>query len=185
METISKLNPINKLNDKKKTFYEINDNLMRFYFRYIFGNESIIDNIGSNAFYNNYIEKSINEYVNIRFEKIVMQYFKRLCKINVMKNVIDIGTYWYDDYKNHKNGQFDCVLKLKDGYKVYEVKNLKNKMTKKHCMEEISKIKDINDLNVIGIGMVNTMGFDFKDTDIDLITGKDIYNIDTLIKNTV
>ena len=36
METISKVVPINAGDDKKKKFYEINDNLMRFYFTYVF-----------------------------------------------------------------------------------------------------------------------------------------------------
>ena len=175
METISKLSPINKQNDKKKAFYEMNDNLMRFYFTYIFSNESIIDNIGENAFYSNYIESKLNEYVSKRFEKIAKQYFARCSREGKVKGVIDIGSYWYDDYKNHKNGQFDCVLKLQGGYKIYEVKNLKGKMTKKMCDIEISKIKSIDDLNIIGIGMVSTMGFDFKDNSIDLIEGKELY----------
>ena len=36
METISKVVPINAGNDKKKQFYEINDNLMRFYFTFAY-----------------------------------------------------------------------------------------------------------------------------------------------------
>ena len=175
METISKLSPINKPNDRKKAFYETNDNLMRFYFTYIFSNESIIDNIGESAFYSNYIESKLNEYVSKRFEKIVKQYFARCSRDGKLKGVIDIGSYWYDDSKNRKNGQFDCVLKLKDGYKVYEVKNLKGKMTRKMYDAEISKINSIDDLNITGIGMVSTMGFDFKDKKIDLIEGKELY----------
>ena len=175
METISKLNPINKQNDKKKTFYEINDNLMRFYFTYIFNNTNIIENIGSNQFYNNYIANSLDTYIGKRFEKIAKEYFKRQCQNNKLKNVLDIGSYWYDDQQNHKNGQFDCVLKLKNGYKVYEVKRLKYKMAKRMCEEEITKIKDINDLNVIEVGLICSSGFDFIKKNIELINGKELY----------
>lgn len=36
MEIITKSTPINKRNDKKKVFYEISDNMVRFYYRYIY-----------------------------------------------------------------------------------------------------------------------------------------------------
>ena len=175
METIYKLNPINKQNDRKKTFYEIKDNLMRFYFTYIFNNTNIIESIGVEQFYNKYIKDSISGFINKRFENIVEQYFIRQCKNEKMQDVLNIGSYWYDDQKNHKNGQFDCVLQTKNGYKVYEIKRLKDKMSKQMCETEISKIRMINDLNIIDIGIVSSNGFDFNMKGIDLITGKDIY----------
>lgn len=175
METISKLNPINKENDKKKTFYEINDNLMRFYFAYIFNNMSMIENVGEDIFYENIVKRSIDSYINKRFEKIVQQYFKREVKSGKLGNVLNIGSYWYDDQKNNKNGQFDCVLKLKKGYKVYEVKRLQEKMSKEYALEEIKKIRDINDLNVVDIGLVSSKGFDFNDKDVELIDDRIIY----------
>lgn len=46
METIQKTEPINRRNDKKKQFYEIVDNLMRFYFTFIFGKAGTIARIG-------------------------------------------------------------------------------------------------------------------------------------------
>ena len=175
MEVLSKLYPINKKNDKKKVFYEINDNLMRFYFAYVFKNTSTIDSIGENQFYENFIKTSIDSYINKRFEKIVQQYFLRQCKNGVMKNVLDIGSYWYDNQKEHKNGQFDCVVKLENGYKVYEVKRLKDKMSKKICDEEIQKIMSIKDFNITNIGIVSSKGFNFESKDVELIDGSAIY----------
>ena len=46
METIQKTDPINRRNDKKKQFYEIADNLMRFYFTFIFDKAGTIARIG-------------------------------------------------------------------------------------------------------------------------------------------
>lgn len=175
METISKLNPINKKNDKKKTFYEINDNLMRFYFAFVFNNTNLIENIGEDLFYDSFVKNSIDSYINKRFEKIVSQYFSRQCKMGTLKNIINIGTYWYDNHKEHKNGQFDCVLEKKNGYKVYEVKRLKKKMTKSLSEEEIRKIRNINDLNITDIGFVSSSGFAFKDKSLDLIDGEMLY----------
>ena len=50
METIQKTAPINRRNDKKKQFYEIVDNLMRFYFAFIFGKAGTIARIGEEQF---------------------------------------------------------------------------------------------------------------------------------------
>ncbi|WP_353736221.1 ATP-binding protein [Ruminococcus sp.] len=46
MEIIQKTDPINRRNDKKKQFYEIVDNLMRFYFTFIFDKAGTIARIG-------------------------------------------------------------------------------------------------------------------------------------------
>lgn len=47
MEIIQKVYPINKKNDKKKTFYEISDNLVRFYYAYIYNKRDVIARIGT------------------------------------------------------------------------------------------------------------------------------------------
>ena len=148
---------------------------MRFYFAFIFSNMSKIESIGEDAFYENVVKKSIDSYINKRFEKIVQQYFKRLSKNGKLRNIENIGSYWYDDQKNHKNGQFDCVLKMNNGYKVYEVKRLKNKMSEKVINKELSQIKSINDLNVTEVGFVSSSGFEFKDNNIELISGRELY----------
>ena len=51
METIQKTNPINRKSDKRKQFYEITDNLMRFYFTFIFGSAGTITRIGGEQYY--------------------------------------------------------------------------------------------------------------------------------------
>ena len=43
------------------------------------------------------------------------------------------------------------------------------------CEEEITKIKDINDLNVIEVGLICSSGFDFIKKNIELINGKELY----------
>ncbi len=55
METIEKIFPINRPDDKKKSFYVIRDNLMRFYFTFVFGNDGVIARIGEDAFYRQFI----------------------------------------------------------------------------------------------------------------------------------
>lgn len=59
LEIISRNYPINKLNDSKKSTFEINDNLLRFYFTFIYKNASALQVLGAEAFYDEYAVKSI------------------------------------------------------------------------------------------------------------------------------
>ena len=75
MELIVKKNPINRPDDKKKTYYEINDNLLRFYYTYVYKNKSALQVIGAEAFYEEYISDSIITFISHRFEEICRDYF--------------------------------------------------------------------------------------------------------------
>ena len=130
METISKTEPINRRNDKKKQFYEITDNLMRFYFTFIFGNAGTIVRIGENQYYNRQIEHTIIQFISRRFEGITLQYFHRMSIQEKCPDIEDYGSYWYDDPKTKSNGEFDCVIKRTgDLYDFYECKYFDRPMT--------------------------------------------------------
>ena len=144
MQLIEKSYPINKKDDRKKSFYELSDNLLRFYYSYIFPVKSRLAMLSAKAFYKNFIEESLNTFISKRFEGIAREYFIRKNKEAPESSIIDIGTYWYDDKTKHINGEFDCVLKtLSDEYEVYEVKYLKEPMTKSSIEKEVEKIKSI------------------------------------------
>lgn len=158
MDIIEKVSPINLKDDRKKTFYEIKDNLLRFFFTYIHPNRNMILQTRPEDFYLVMIEPSLNTFISKRFEGIVREYFSLVSDASVL----DIGTYWYDDKKRHTNGEFDCVLKLLDGsYKVYEVKKLKHSMSLDLYKEEKKKIEDIGEMKISSYGFVSSTGFSF------------------------
>lgn len=175
METIRKTFPINKPDDKKKQFYEINDNLIRFYFTYIFGKQSILSNLGEEAYYNLYIKPSLNDFISRRFESIVSQYIQREIRKGMITDVYDAGTYWYDDPHTHKNEEFDCVLKKKNGYSFIECKFYSKPMSLSECKKEEQQILSIPDIHAVSIGFACSSGFDFTSDTYHLITGKDLY----------
>lgn len=175
MEAIDKIYPINKAKDKKKQFYEIKDNLMRFYFTFIFGNESIIDKFGSKAFFENEISHRLKTFLSLRFEGIVCQYFKRLAHTGRLKGAYDFGSYWYDDKDTQTNGQFDCVIKKKNGYDFYECKFFNRPMTLTECETEEMQVRNIAGLEINKIGFVCLSGFDFKQNQYELIDGEALY----------
>lgn len=178
METVRKNSPINKRGDRSKQFYSISDNLMRFYFTYVFGNEENTVRLGEDAFYKQCVSETLGTFISLRFESIVLQYFEQLIRLGELADVEDLGSYWYDDKYKHVNGQFDCVLKRPNGYDVFEVKFYKRPMSRKECMAEIEQVNQINDLHITSIGFVCSAGFDFEDDTLRLITGDDLFRDD-------
>lgn len=175
MESIKKVFPINKPNDKKKQFYEICDNLVRFYFTYIFGRGSLINKLGIDQFYELYVESTIDEFISRRFEDVSAQYFMRKVRSGKLKGVFDIGSYWYDNPENRSNGEFDVVLKREKGYDIFECKYYKNPMSMKECDLEAKQIGEIKGLSCNKIGFVCLSGFECDSKVYSLHTGKDLF----------
>lgn len=173
MEIIGRSRPINRKDDEKKTFYSINDNLIRFYFAYIQPHTSELRNIGEEAFYKKYILPSLTTFISYRFEAIVRDYLKRKASASA---IMDIGTYWYDDKDSKTNGEFDCVTKHPDGYTVYEAKFLSRPMTPGEMEEEAEKIRNIKGLSNISIGFASAEGFEEKPKGYEYITLEEIYS---------
>lgn len=122
MELIKKIYPINVGEDKKKVYYEIDDNLLRFYYSYIYRRKSQLELLGPDTFYDQYIEPSIITFILHRFEDIARVYFSLLAQKGKLNGIYDIGTYYYDDSKNKSNGEFDVALEFEDKYSIYECK---------------------------------------------------------------
>ncbi len=174
METINKISPINRKSDARKQFYEIKDNLMRFYFSYIFSRDAFIMKYGEESFFSLYILPSLNTFISYRFEGIVLEYFVRLAHKGDLSGVEDFGTYWYDDKERRKNGQFDVVLKKNNGYAFCECKFYSSPMTKEECEKEEAQVRDVA-LDCVEIAFVSSSGFDFSSGRYILLDAKDIY----------
>lgn len=175
METIEKIFPINRPDDKKKSFYVIRDNLMRFYFTFVFGNDGVIARIGEDAFYRQFIAGGLLEFVSRRFEDVALQYFGRLARSGQRTDILDIGSFWYDDPVHKKNGEFDCVLRSEAGYEFYECKFYKNPMTEQECIKEEKQLEEIPGVAVSVTGFVCPAGFDFSSDRYRLINGDELF----------
>ena len=164
METIQKTKPINRKNDKKKQFYEITDNLMRFYFSFIFGAAGTIARIGEEQFYSRNIENALEQFISRRLEGLTLQYFHRMAIMGKYADIEDFGSYWYDDPATKTNGEFDCVIKRTgELYDFYECKYFDRPMTLAECGQEREQLKHTQGIDVSGIGFVCTGGFGFED----------------------
>ncbi|MCD7715038.1 MAG: AAA family ATPase [Lachnospiraceae bacterium] len=160
MELVSKVAPINKLNDNRKTRYEITDNLLRFFYAYVYSNKSALQILGAEAFYEEYIEPSLVTFISHRFEDICRTWFSIQVQSRKLKGVLNIGTYYYDDSRTRTHGEFDVVLQKKDAYDIYEVKYLLAPVTQKQMQEEVRQVAAIKGIRVGKIGFISINGFD-------------------------
>ena len=142
MEVVEKTAPINDPNNKRKVGYQIADNLSLFYYRYIFKYLSQMKIMDSSVFFSKYIEKDFEEnYVPHQFEEICKQYLIRENKAGNINPVFEkIGKYYYDNPKEHTNGEFDIVTEDELGFAFYEVKFRKAPVTKSMVENEIAQV---------------------------------------------
>ena len=180
MQVIEKIQPINKRGDAKKTFYAIADNLVRFYYTFVFGNENYIEIQGAEGYYESAIAPAIGQFVSRRFEEIAREYFSMEAKRSGNpRNIADVGTFWYDDPERRAHGEFDIALKhLAGNYSFYEAKALSRPLTKAECDKEAAQVRraaELAGIEVASIGFVSLEGFDFDSDEYDLITGANLY----------
>lgn len=183
MDVIKKIYPINKAGDKRKTFYEISDNIVRFYYKYVYTGRDIIARIGGKNYFQLYIKDSLKTFISYRFEELVREYFIRKTKSGELKNIYDVGTFWYDITKEKKNGEFDCCLAHKDSYSFYEVKYYDKPMVLKDIESEAIKINQVASfIKIETIGFVALSGFETNTDAYNLISADELYDFTKKIK---
>ncbi len=177
MDMIDYIAPINEKKNKQKGGYRISDFCARFYYNYIYRNESAHSILDDSIFYDNFIDEEFGKYtVPLCFELIAKQYLiKENKKGKLSPLLLDIGTYWYDNPKEKKNGQFDVVGKCKDGYIFYECKFTDNKITDKTINEEVKQVSMTN-LKPVKYGFFSKSGYDISGNNNYLLyTLEDLY----------
>ena len=176
MNLLKKTAPVNCLEDPKKQAYEINDNLLRFYYSYVYKNRSALQVLGAEEFYAEYVEPTIRQFVAGRFEEICRMYFSLQVKLGRRKGIRNIGRYYYDDPKSRTNGEFDVALLMKDGVGIYEAKYMQRPLDRHFIHNETEQIMAIQGIPVCEIGFISVNGFE-EDTDIkNRIDGTELYS---------
>ena len=94
LDIIEAIYPIGKEGDKKKKYYQIKDNLLKFYYAYVFREDNRIKLLTASRYYDLYIEPSINQFISRRFESIVRNYFSIAISKGQYNEIIDIGSFF-------------------------------------------------------------------------------------------
>ena len=177
MEIIAKTFPINKPDDNKKCAYEINDNLLRFYYAFVYKNKSALQMLGAEAFYEEYVQTPLITFISHRFEEICRTYFSLLVQSRKIRGITNIGTYYYDDSATRTNGEFDVVLERKDSYDIYEVKYYSHPFPVGEMLKEKEQVRKIKGLNTNKIGFISASGFESIPDEFDCIAGDALYSV--------
>lgn len=180
MDIISKTYPINKPDDNKKISYEINDNLLRFYYAFIYKNKSALQVLGPESFYNEYIEEPLKQFISFRFEEICRSYFSLNAISGTLKGITNIGTFYYDDSVTKTSGEFDVVLQRRGtdtdfAYDVYEAKYYTSPLSQGEMYKEAEKIKNLKGLTLGKIGFIAMSGYEKDDENFHCISGEELY----------
>jgi len=175
LEIVSRNSPINKIGDNKKATFEINDNLLRFYFTFIYKNASALQVLGAEAFYDEYVAPTLTDFISRRFEGICRDYFSLQVRSGKLKGVRNIGSYYYDDPVHRKNGEFDVALELADGYAIYETKYYAQPMTLDEIHREAQQVANIKELAVKQLGFIAINGFVEQEKPYTYLDGNDIF----------
>ena len=172
LDIIERKYPIGFEGEKRKTHYSLKDNLLRFYYAYIYQEENRIDLLGQKRFYDVYITKSLNEFISRRFENIAKEYFSLKVKNGEYPQIVDIGTYF------SSNNEYDCVFKKEDNtYAFYEVKYKTKPLTKGEMLKEIDQIQMIQGISISEIGFICSSGFEERLPNMSYLNLADIFNI--------
>ena len=93
----------------RKTIYSIEDNMFRFWYRFVPENTSIIAR-GASALAYKRIEPQLSNYMGAIFEDICKQYlWKLLLDGNCAINFIELGRWWGANPKTRKQEEIDIV----------------------------------------------------------------------------
>ena len=176
MELVRQGAPINRPNDAKKKYYEINDNLLRFFYTYIYPNRSALQMIGERAFYEQLVSPTLlTDFVPRRFEELCRSFFSYLAQKGLLPGITNIGTYYYDDPARRRHGEFDVALAFGEEYELYDAKYNKSPITLDEIHREAGQVRQIEEMRVTRLGFIAVNGFEARESGFTYYSGEDLY----------
>ena len=158
-EILSRSIPINKPNDNKKATYELSDNLLRFYYTFVYKNTSALQVLGAEAFYDEFIAPVLTDFITLRFEGICRDYFSLQVRSGRMNGIRSIGSYYPDTAVRCESKEFPVAVELADGYAVYLPKYSAQPMTLDEIHSEAQRMEGVNDPGIKQLGFISINGF--------------------------
>lgn len=173
MDVIVKNSPINDETEKKSK-YRISDRFTLFYYKYIFTKKSMLASMSAEMFWEEFIEDDFNkDFVPRAYEVIARQFLVRKNMAGLLSPILyKVGTYYYDNKKNHTNGEFDVVTLNKNGYDFYEVKYTEKPVNDTVVREELYQLENIS-IPYSRLGFFSKNGFEITEGENYIL-----YNLD-------
>ena len=175
LDILSRRIPINKPNDNKKATYELNDNLLRFYYAFVYKNASALQVLGAEAFYDEYIAPVLTNFIARRFEDICRKYFSLQVRSGRMNGIRSIGSYYPDTAVRCDSKEFPVAVELADCYAVYLPKYSTRPMTLDEIHGEAQRMEGVNDPGIRQLGFISINGFVEQEKPYIYLNSNDIF----------
>lgn len=175
MGILEKVVPINVKDDRKKTFYPVKDNLLRFFYGFVQPDSSFTARFGSDYDWAR-IKEGVKTFISRSFEGVVTEYVTLCTGNNSSIDVLDIGTYWYDS--KDENIAYDVVVRQKRGYFIISCRYIAGLLGASLEDGETEKMKKAKDMLSSGCGFARVGGYERNDDSILRLTGEDYYPAD-------
>lgn len=175
LDILSRRIPINKPNDNKKATYELSDNLLRFYYTFVYKSASALQVLGAEAFYDEYVAPVLTHFIAHHFEDICREYFSLQVRSGRMNGVRSIGSYYPDTSVRCDSKEFPIAVELADGYAVYLPKYSAQPMTLEEIHGEAQQIENLNDPGIKQPGFISINGFVEQEKPYIYLDGNDIF----------
>lgn len=107
LEILRKETPVTE-KPGKKTIYTIEDNLFRFWYRFVPKNMSVISAGRIRSVYEQAVKRFYPDYMGLVFEKMCREYLLRYAE-NLPILISEVGQWWGTDAKTRKEVQIDLV----------------------------------------------------------------------------
>lgn len=161
MDFIQKVFPINDENNKKRIRYEMKDNLVDFYYRYLIVAKTKELRRDPRFYFESFIEEDFTrKYIPQKFEEISKEF---LIRMNFARRIqppfFKIGDYYLNSPKLNMNRQFDIVTQDKDGFIAYECKYSDSPVSQNEIDEEVSQTDGLPDIHFYRLGFISKQGF--------------------------
>ena len=121
----------------KKGVYRIKDTYVNFYYKFIYPHLSDLYIMGADEFYDTYIEKELDEYLNRYFINVCMEYLSLLNQIRRLPLVVTKMGTWVG-----KEGNIDIIAQSTDRQKIVGLCNWeKDELTMDMCTDLFASMK--------------------------------------------
>ena len=178
MDLIIKDSPINAPANRRKHRYVICDNLLDFYYAYLFRDVTGRTAVSPETFYAQQLRSAIaTDYLPRKFEQVAKEYLLRQNRAGkIQPPFMRIGRYIYNDKARHQNGEFDVVTEDSRGLIAYECKYRQAPVGLKYVREEEWQHKQLG-INFYRLGFFARNGFapDIDRQRYSLISLADMY----------
>ena len=99
----------------KRSIYRLEDNMFRFWYRFVFTNVSAITVGMGAAVYDNEVEPQLNAYMGLIFEDICKQWLFEQAKINALPFFVgSLGRWWGTNSQTRTQEEIDIMATRKD-----------------------------------------------------------------------